>query len=111
MSQDRRSIISAVLFASLAVLLIAVPAFSANSGRALPNAQARVIGAEEPSKQINVTFWLKQHDKAGFDALVRQMYDRDSPNFHKWLNAERVFRALRADRWRDGDCEAASRRE
>jgi len=85
MSQDRRSIVSAVLFASLAVLLIAVPAFSANSGRALPNVQAQVLGAEEPSKEIRVAFWLKQHDKAGFDELVRQMYDRNSPNFHKWL--------------------------
>jgi subtilase family serine protease len=88
MSQDRRSIVSAVLFASLAVLLIAVPAFSANSGRALPNAQAQVLGAEDPAKEINVTFWLNQHDKAGFDELVRQMYDRNSPNFHKWLTTK-----------------------
>jgi subtilase family serine protease len=88
MSQDRRSIVSAVLFASLAVMLIAVPAFSANSGRPLPNIQAQVVGVEEPSKQISVTFWLKQHDKAGFDELVRRMYDRNSPNFHKWLTAK-----------------------
>jgi subtilase family serine protease len=88
MSQDTRRIASAVLFASLAVLLIAVPAFSANSGRALPNVQAQMLGAEEPSKQISVTFWLNQHDKAGFDELVRQMYDRNSPNFHKWLTAK-----------------------
>ena len=86
MSQDTRRIVSAVLFASLAVLLIAVPAFSANSGRALPNAQ--VLGAEDPAKEINVMFWLNQHDKAGFDELVRQMYDRNSPNYHKWLTAK-----------------------
>lgn len=86
MSQDTRRIVSAVLFASLAVLLIAVPAFSANSGRALSNAQ--VLGAEDPAKEINVMFWLNQHDKAGLDELVRQMYDRNSPNYHKWLTAK-----------------------
>jgi len=73
-----------VVFASLAVLLIAVPAFSAASGgRASSNAQ--ILGAEDPSKQIAVTFWLKQHDKAGLDEMVRQMYDRNSPNYHHWL--------------------------
>jgi subtilase family serine protease len=80
--------VSAVLFASLAVLLIAVPAFSANSDRPLPNAQAKVLGAEDPAKEINVTFWLKQHDQAGFDELVRQMYERTSPNYHKWLTTK-----------------------
>src|SRR5208282_1958222 len=63
----------------------AVPAFSqlASGGRASSNAQ--ILGAENPSKQIAVTFWLKQHDKAGLDELVRQMYDRNSPNYHHWL--------------------------
>jgi subtilase family serine protease len=76
---------SAVVFASLAVLLIAVPAFSqsASAGRALPNAQ--ILGAEDQSKQIAVTYWLKQHDKAGLNEMVRQMYDRNSPNYHHWL--------------------------
>lgn len=85
MSQNTRRIFSVVVFASLAVLLIAVPAFSqlASGGRALSNAQ--ILGAENPSKQIAVTFWLKQHDKAGLDELVRQMYDRNSPNYHHWL--------------------------
>jgi len=85
MSQNRRRIFPAVVFASLAVLLIAVPAFSrpASGGRPLSNAQ--ILGAEDPSKEISVTFWLKQHDKAGLDELVRQMYDRNSPNYHHWL--------------------------
>ena len=85
MSQNTRRIFSVVVFASLAVLLIAVPAFSqlASGGRASSNAQ--ILGAENPSKQIAVTFWLKQHDKAGLDELVRQMYDRNSPNYHHWL--------------------------
>jgi len=74
-----------VVLACLAVLLIAVPAFSqaASGVRTLPNTQ--ILGAEDQSKQIAVTFWLNQHDKAGFDDLVRQMYDRNSPNYHHWL--------------------------
>src|SRR5271166_6346111 len=81
MSQDTRRMFPAVVFVCLTVLLIAMPAFSQSSGvRA-----SQILGAEDQSKQIAVTFWLKQHDKAGFDELVRQMYDRNSPNFHKWL--------------------------
>jgi subtilase family serine protease len=72
----------AVVFACLTVLLIAVPAFAQSSGG---RANAQILGAEDPAKQIAVTFWLKQHDKAGFDELVRQMYDRNSPNYHHWL--------------------------
>jgi len=77
--------IPVVVLASLVILLIAVPAFaqSASGIRALPNAQ--MLGAEDQSKQIAVTFWLNQRDKAGFDELVRQMYDRNSPNYHHWL--------------------------
>jgi len=73
------------VLASLAVLLIAVPAFSqsARDSRALPNAQ--ILGAEDQSKEIAVTFWLSQHDKARFDEMVRQMYDRNSPSYHHWL--------------------------
>jgi subtilase family serine protease len=85
MSQDTRRNFPAVVLACLAILLIAVPAFSqsASGGRALSNAQ--ILGAANQSKQISVTFWLNQHDKAGFDEAVRQMYDRNSPNFHHWL--------------------------
>lgn len=85
MSQDARKIFPVVVLACLAVLLIAVPAFSqsADAARSLPN--THMLGAENQSKQIAVTFWLNQHDKAGFDELVRQMYDRNSPNYHHWL--------------------------
>jgi len=73
---------SNVVFACLTVLLIALPAFAQASG-GLGNAQ--VLGAEDQSQQISVTFWLNQHDKAGLDEMVRQMYDRNSPNYHHWL--------------------------
>ncbi len=79
---------SPVVFACLAILLIAAPAFSqsAAAARTLPNTQ--ILGTEDPTKQITVAFWLKQHDKAGFDELVRQMYDKNSPNYHHWLTVK-----------------------
>jgi subtilase family serine protease len=33
-----------------------------------------------------VTVWLNLHNKAGLDALVQEMYDKSSPNYHKFLN-------------------------
>jgi subtilase family serine protease len=88
MSFDTRKIGSIVVLSCLVLLLIALPSFAqaAKGIRIAPTPQ--ILGPETQSKQISVTFWLKQHDKAGFDALVRQMYDRNSPNFHKWLNAK-----------------------
>ncbi len=59
------------------VLALALPAF------AQPDTQ--LLGPEDQSKQINVTYWLKQHNKAALDELVRQMYDPASPNYHHWL--------------------------
>jgi subtilase family serine protease len=85
MFRHTRRMLPAIVLACLALLLITLPVFaqSASSFRAFPDTQ--VLGAENQSKQIAVTFWLNQHDKAGFDELVRQMYDRNSPNYHHWL--------------------------
>lgn len=79
---DVRQRYSAVRVLSLAilttlVLALALPAF------AQPDAQ--LLGPEDQSKQINVTYWLKQHNKAALDELVRQQYDPASPNYHHWL--------------------------
>jgi subtilase family serine protease len=74
-----------VFIAGIALALIAVPALAqgTNAGRLLP--QAQLLGPENLSKEITVNVWLKQHDKAAFDDLVRQMYDKNSPNFHHFL--------------------------
>jgi subtilase family serine protease len=72
----------AVVITSLAMLAIAVPSLSQ---MAIARTNAQVLGAEDPAKQINVTFWLNQHNKAQFDEIVRQMYDKNSPNYHHWL--------------------------
>src|ERR1700733_9519467 len=54
--------------------------------RMLSNAEN--LGAEDLSKQITVTVWLKHHNQAGFDELVRQMYDKSSSNYHRFLTLE-----------------------
>ena len=74
-----------VFVVCVAIALIAIPAFGqgANAGRSL--AKPQVLGPESLSKQITVNVWLKQHNKAAFDDLVRQMYDKNSPNYHHWL--------------------------
>ena len=79
----RRSFLLLTAIACLAVLVSAVPAFAQAAGNG--RADAQILGPEDPSKEITVTFWLKQHDKAGLDEMVRQMYDRNSPNYHHWL--------------------------
>lgn len=59
---------------------------SENKARAL--AHAEDLGAEDLSKPITVTVWLKHHNQAAFDELVREMYDKTSPNYHRFLTRE-----------------------
>jgi subtilase family serine protease len=82
---DLRKRIPAVVLTCLAFLLISVPAFSQSARGARASITPQILGAEDQSKQISVTFWLNQRDKAGFDNAVRQMYDRNSPTYHHWL--------------------------
>jgi subtilase family serine protease len=57
-----------------------------STSRMLANAEG--LGAEDLSKQITVTLWLKHHNEAAFGELVRQMYDTSSPNYHHFLTLE-----------------------
>ena len=38
------------------------------------------MGPENEGKQITVTVWLKLHNKANLDAMVKGIYDKASPN-------------------------------
>jgi len=49
---------------------------------------AKDLGPEDQNKQITVTVWLKQHNKAALDALVAEMYDKTSLNYHHFLTLE-----------------------
>jgi len=51
-------------------------------------AKASNLGPEDPSRVISITIRLAQHDRGGRDALLRQLYDRQSSQFQKWLTPE-----------------------
>jgi subtilase family serine protease len=59
---------------------------SDQTSRLLANAEN--LGAEDLYKQITVTVWLKHHNQAAFDELVREMYDKSSPNYHHFLTLD-----------------------
>jgi subtilase family serine protease len=63
----------------------------ARTTAAAPN-QGTNMGPEETSKVISVTVWLNLHNKPALDALVQQIYDKGSPNYHQWLTISQ-FRA------------------
>ena len=46
---------------------------------------AQNLGPESPSKVINITVRLQQHNIAERDALLKQLYDPKSPLYHQWL--------------------------
>jgi len=79
---------------SLVVLLTLLVSFGLSqpaTAQVLANSTPRFIenaqdlGPEDSSKQIAVTVWLKLHNKPEFDETVRQMYDRTSSQYHRWL--------------------------
>ena len=47
--------------------------------------QGTTLGPEDQSKPISVTVWLNLHNKATLDAMVQDMYDKSSPNYHRFL--------------------------
>jgi subtilase family serine protease len=47
--------------------------------------QATNLGPEDQSKPISVTVWLNLHNKATLNAMVQDMYDKSSPNYHRFL--------------------------
>jgi subtilase family serine protease len=67
---------------------LTVIALTAGSAWAAVPTHARDLGPEDQNKQISVTVWLNQHDKAGLDALVNQIYEKGSPNYHHFLTLE-----------------------
>jgi subtilase family serine protease len=46
------------------------------------------LGAEDPGTQITVSVWLKRHNEAAFQELLRQMYTKGSPHYQQWLTME-----------------------
>jgi subtilase family serine protease len=48
-------------------------------------ASARSLGSVDPSTVMDVSIWLKPHNKAGLDALASSLYNPDSPHYRHWL--------------------------
>jgi subtilase family serine protease len=59
-------------------------------------AAAKNLGTEDPSKTIDVTIWLKPHSREQMDSVARDLYDRNSPNYRRWLTRSQIVE-LRAD--------------
>jgi len=95
-SQSPRCKVGVIVATLLTVLTLMVGwGFSqSSSAHVIANNAARIpaeavnLGAEDSSKPITVTLWLKQHNKAALDEAVRQMYTKGSPNYHQWLTHE-----------------------
>ena len=75
----------------LAALALSVASFAATN---VPNnvpaflPQATNLGPEDPSRVINLSVRLALHDRAGRDALLKQLYDSKSPLYHHWLTPQ-----------------------
>jgi subtilase family serine protease len=84
-----------MLFRRLAVMLLTVPALlvlSGTSAFSLPrhNVPDAVVlatdeGRVDPAQEMNLTIFLKMHDRDGFDKAVEALYDPASAGFHKWF--------------------------
>ncbi len=60
-------------------------ALTLGSAYAAAASPAANLGPEDQNKQIAVTVWLNLHNKAALDTMVRDMYDKTSPNYHHFL--------------------------
>ena len=75
----------------LAVFVLATVSFA---NTVIPNSvpaylpQAQNLGPENPDQVITITMRLALRDRAGRDALLRDLYDPRSPQYQKWLTPE-----------------------
>jgi subtilase family serine protease len=51
---------------------------------------AKNLGTENPSKVIEVSIWLQPHNRTQMDALAAEVYNRNSPNFRKFLTPAQI---------------------
>ena len=80
----------------LAVALVAGVSLPARAGQLIAHntpsyvASAKNLGPEDPSKIIEVSIWLKPHDRAALDQTARDLYNRNSPNYRHWLKSSDI---------------------
>ncbi len=85
-----RSTTSRLLGVTVTLVLLAALVSTA-AATTIPNsvppyvASAQNLGAENPAKTIDISVRLGLHDRAGRDLLLKQLYDKKSPMYQKWL--------------------------
>ncbi|MFZ0761970.1 MAG: protease pro-enzyme activation domain-containing protein, partial [Candidatus Sulfotelmatobacter sp.] len=76
---------ASILLAVLTLMAGSAVSQAQSSGLHSMVASRQDLGPEDLSKQVTVTVWLHQHNKAALDALVQQIYEKGSPQYHHWL--------------------------
>ncbi len=82
------------VFITQVVLAVFVLSMVSFANTVIPNSvpaylpQAQNLGPEDPGRVISITVRMALHDRAGRDALLRDLYDRQSPQYQKWLTPE-----------------------
>src|ERR1700722_650534 len=51
---------------------------------------AKNLGADNPANSIEISIWLKLHDRDEMDAVVRDLYNPKSPNFRHWMSRSQI---------------------
>jgi len=51
---------------------------------------AKNLGPEDPAKTMDVSIWLKPHNRSQMDSLAKQLYDRNSPSYRHFLNRSEI---------------------
>lgn len=90
-AQLKKGRLAVSLSLSLFWLIAVLPANAATGMFVLSNhpnfvATAPSLGSADPSKTIDVSIWLQPHDRAGLDALAKDLYNSSSPSFRHWIN-------------------------
>ncbi len=83
------------LFLVVATLVagVTLPAFAGQLiSRNTPSyvTSARNLGVEDPSKIIEVSIWLRPHNRSGLDQLAHDLYDKNSPEYRHWLKSSDI---------------------
>ncbi len=80
-----------LIVCALALFLFSMVSFA---NTVIPNsvpayvAHAQNLGAEDPGRVISITVRMALRDRAGRDTLLRDLYDKRSPQYQKWLTPE-----------------------
>src|SRR5271167_1722549 len=95
-ASSARIIFQQVLGIAVLITLTSVFSPASPAGKLITNntpsyaGAAKNLGAEDPSRIIEVSIWLQLHNRSQFDALTQSLYDRSSPNYHHWLKAKDI---------------------